>query len=194
MAGFAAGLVELGTGRPAIVLGRGFASSPAHRALAQRFRVIAAGDARLAPRVLGEAAAGWAADEGLEAVGFVGAGDDAAAALWAASAAGERASAVVLVSPGLPLDDGADDPAGVRPLLTEVKAPKAVLLGTLDPAQPRDAAARYRTRLSRSNVVLVFGAGADIAADRPDAFVRVAGDFLDRQARFAFMTETLALE
>ena len=194
MAAFAAGLIELGAGRPVIVLGRGFAGSPAHRALAQRFRVIVADDAKLAPRALGEAAAGWAADEGLEAVGFVGEGDDAAAALWAASAAGDRANAVVLVSPFLPLDDGADDPAGIRPLLTEVKAPKAVLIGTLDPDQPRDAAAHYRTRLSRSNVVLVFDAGADIAADRPDAFARVAGDFLDRQARFAFMTETLALE
>ncbi len=69
-----------------------------------------------------------------------------------------------------------------------------MLIGTLDEAQPPGAAASYRTRLSRSNVVLVYGAGADIAGDRPDAFARVAGDFLDRQGRFAFMTDTLALE
>jgi hypothetical protein len=40
--------------------------------------------------------------------------------------------------------------------------------------------------------VLVFNAGADILADRPDAFASAAGDFLDRKARFAF-AESMAL-
>jgi pimeloyl-ACP methyl ester carboxylesterase len=192
---FGAHLVTAGKGRPVIVFAAGFASSPAHLALAERFRVIVADGAALSPRALGEAAATWAAEEGLDEVGLVGAGALAAAALWAARVAGDRASAIVLVSPDLPLGDGIDDDdqAALRPLLTEVTTPKAVLIGTLDAGQPRNAAALYRTRLSRANVVLVYDAGADIAADRPDAFARVAGDFLDRQGRFAFMAGTLAL-
>lgn len=182
----------VGTGRPVVVFASGFANSPAHLALAARFRVIVAGETDLDLRALGEAAAAWADAEGLDSVGFVGAGLLAAAALWAAAAAGERASAAVLVSPALPPGEGADDP--LQPLLTELKTPKAVLIGTLDETQPRDAAAVYRTRLARSNVVLVYGAGGDVAADRPDAFVRACGDFLDRQGRFAFMTESLALQ
>jgi pimeloyl-ACP methyl ester carboxylesterase len=190
---FATGLTEAGGGRPVVVFAQGFAGSAAHHALARRFQVFATSEAKASPRELGEAAAAWAADRGFESVGFVGAGDLAAAALWAASAAGERANAVVLVSPALPLDDDAADVGGLGALLTEVKAPKAVLISTQDAGQPREAAALYRRRLSRSNVVLVFGAGPDIAAERPDAFARVAGDFLDRQGRFAFMTESVAL-
>jgi hypothetical protein len=42
--------------------------------------------------------------------------------------------------------------------------------------------------------VLVYGAGADIVADRPDALASAAGDFFDRQGRFFnLMTETMAL-
>jgi pimeloyl-ACP methyl ester carboxylesterase len=193
MGDFAADLVEAGDGRPVVVFAKGFSDSAAHKALARRFQVFVADDAKASPRELGEAAAAWTLNRGFEAVGFVGAGDLAAAALWAASAAGERASAVVLISPELSLDDDAQDAGGLGALLTEVKTPKAVLIGTQDAGQPREAAALYRRRLSRSNVVLVFGAGADIAAERPDAFARAAGDFLDRQGRFAFMTESVAL-
>jgi pimeloyl-ACP methyl ester carboxylesterase len=185
------GSVEIGTGRPVVVFSPRFASSPAHLALARRFRVIVLNKSDLTPRALGEAAAAWAEAEGLEAVGFVGAGALAPAALWAASAAGERASAAVLISPALPLGEGADDP--LQPLLAELKTPKAVLIGTLDETQPRGAAALYRTRLSRSNVVLGLRRRGD-AADRPDAFARARGDFLDRQTRFAFMTESQALQ
>jgi pimeloyl-ACP methyl ester carboxylesterase len=190
---FPRSLSEAGSGRPVVVFASGFAGSAAHRALAERFRVVVAGDAAPA-REQGEAAAKWAADQGFEAVGFVGAGNAAASALWAAHAAGDRANAVVLVSPtGLPLDDATGDHTGLRPLLTSVAAPKAVLLGTMDVSVPREAAAQLRRKLSKSNVVLVFGAGADIAADRPEAFTKAAGDFLDRQGRFAFMTESVAL-
>ena len=180
---FGQGLVEAGTGRPVIVFGRGFADSPAHQDLARRFRVIAVGASDLAPRALGEAAAAWALGESPETVGFLGMGGDVSAALWAAQAAGEHASAVVLVSPtGLPINESSADPSGLRPLLTLVKAPKAVLIGTLDQGQSREAAALYRTRLSRSNVILVFGAGGDIATDRPEGF-RPRGRRLSRPAR-----------
>jgi hypothetical protein len=61
--------------------------------------------------------------------------------------------------------------------------------GTPTPAASQAAIrpplADYRRALHASTV-LVFDAGADILADRPDAFASAAGDFLDRKARFAF--------
>ena len=73
------------------------------------------------------------------------------------------------------------------------RIPTAILIGTKDAALPRDAAAQLRKIRPRANVVLVYGAGADTADERPEAVADVAGDFLDRQARFAFMTKSLAL-
>jgi hypothetical protein len=167
--------MELGTGRPVVALGAGFAGSAAHHALALRFRVIAFDG------VEAQAIADWIAGAGLGGVGFLGIGPAAATALAAATAAAERARSVVLVSPGeLPE--------------TDLKTPKAVLIGSLDSAQPRDALSRYRRALPRCSTVLVYGAGADIPADRPAAFADAAGDFLDRQERFALATESVALK
>jgi hypothetical protein len=180
----------LGDGPLVLALSAGFAGSAGHAALAKRFRVLVAdlptGDAGQAGRDLA-AKAGESATVGLLAFG-----DAASAAVHAAAALGERASALVLVSPqGLPLGDAASD---LGRLLTTTPTPKAVLIGSRDDGQPRDALSRYRRGLTRCSPVLVYGAGADIAADRPDAFADVAGDFLDRQARFAFATETVALQ
>ena len=175
-------LTQAGDGRPVLALGRGFASSAAFVALARRFRVLAM---ETAPADI----AGWIAEQGFESLGVVGIGEAAGAALEVAAAAGEAVNAVVLVSPvGLPLGD-ADGP--LKPLLRDIAAAKCVLVGDRDPAA-RDLAA-YKTSLSRSHVVLVFDAGADVAAERPDAFASAAGDFLDRQGRFNFIAESVAI-
>ena len=174
-------LVELGTGRPVVALGAGFAGSAAHHALARRFRFIAVDVGDRSPLVAGEAIATWVASAGLEAVGFLGIGRSVDATLAAAAAVGEQARSIVLVSP-----------AGVPE--TDLRTPKAVLIGSQDAAQPRDALSSYRRALVRCSTVLVYGAGADIPADRPDAFADVAGDFLDRQERFALATESVALK
>jgi hypothetical protein len=79
----------------------------------------------------------------------------------------------------------------LKPLLRDVSAPKCVLIGDRDPAASDLAA--YKTELSRSHVVLVFDAGSDVARDRPLAFANAAGDFLDRQGRFNFITESVAI-
>ena len=170
-----------GEGRPVLVLGAGFAGSAAFERLARRFRVHA-----MAPD--GDAS-GWIASQGFEKLGIVGLGAAAGHALAAARAAGEIVDALVLVSPvGLPLGD-ADGP--MKPLLKDVVAAKCVLIGDRDPGA-RDLAA-YKTELSRSHVVLVFDAGVDVANDRPEAFASAAGDFLDRQGRFNFITESVAI-
>jgi pimeloyl-ACP methyl ester carboxylesterase len=161
---------ELGVGRPVLVLGAD-PGSPGLAALAARFRLFALPDAG--------AAADCIAANKLETLGVVGVGDAAGAALGLARKLGEAADALVLVSP-----------AGAPPAEDERPAtPVCVLVGDRDPsARPL---ADWRRALN-AYVVLVFDAGADILADRPDAFASAAGDFLDRKARFAF-AETAAL-
>ena len=83
-----------------------------------------------------------------------------------------------------------DDP--LRPLLRELKVPKAILLGTRDPDVPRPTSGIKRS-FSRAHIVLVFGASRTVHLDRPEAFASAAGDFLDRQARFRLATETVAV-
>jgi hypothetical protein len=163
-------VTELGVGRPVLVLGAA-PGSPGLAALAARFRVFAMAD--------DAAAAAWVGAQGFEALGVVGVGEAAATALGLVRELGETADALVLVSPaGLQLGEG-----------ERSTTPVCVLLGD------RDAAAAPLAHWRRSlhaSTVLVFDAGADILADRPDAFASAAGDFLDRKARFAF-AESMAL-
>ncbi|HEY1752570.1 MAG TPA: hypothetical protein VGG29_15025 [Caulobacteraceae bacterium] len=169
--------IEAGTGRPVLVLGAGPGDAAGLAALAARFSIcrLEAGDA-----------AAWIAAQG-EPVGIVGVGEAATWALEAAAAAGEQAKALVLVSPaGLALDPE----TGASPLALEIRAARCVLIGDRDPAAAPLAA--WRRALPRCHVVLVYDAAAALIADRPDAFASAAGDFLDRQERFAFMTESLA--
>ncbi|HEY3797843.1 MAG TPA: hypothetical protein VGL58_05775 [Caulobacteraceae bacterium] len=170
-------LAEAGVGRPVVALADGLAASPALAALAQRFQVT------VVKAASAEALAAWIAASGAEAVGVLASGAQVATALAAAEAC-ETIKALVLVSPQgvLPVERRPGGPA-----------PKAVLVGSLDASQPRDALAAYRRALPASHVVLMYGAGADIAAERPDAFADVAGDFFDRQGRFAFMTTSAAV-
>ncbi|HVN02051.1 MAG TPA: hypothetical protein VMT68_17760 [Caulobacteraceae bacterium] len=171
-------VVEMGAGPPVVALGASFAGSDAHRLLAARFRVIAMetdGDA-------GAAAAQWVTDAGLEQVGFLGVGAGGTDALAAAVEVGERARCVVLASPGPP-----PDPQVLR-------TPKAVLIGTDDPAQPPDAVSAWRAALAPCHVVLIYEGGGDVAAIRPRAFAEAAGDFLDRQGRFGFASKSVAVE
>ena len=157
-------IAELGVGRPVLVLGAA-PGSPGLAALAARFKVFAlADDAQ---------ALSWVGAQGFEAVGVVGVGEAAGAALALARELGETADALVLVSPAGP-------ELGERERLA---TPICVLLGDRDAAAAPLADWR---RALHASTVLVFDAGADILADRPDAFASAAGDFLDRKARFAF--------
>ena len=163
-------VAELGLGRPVLVLGAA-AGSPGLAALASRFRVFALADPG--------AAADWVAAQGFETLGIVGVGQASAAALSLVRDLGEKADALVLVSPS-----GQAPADGERP-----SAPVCVLIGDRDTAAAPLADWR---RALHASTVLVFDAGADILANRPDAFASAAGDFLDRKARFAF-AESVAL-
>jgi hypothetical protein len=185
-------LTEAGAGRPVFAFGAGFAGSEAHRALATRFRVTAIESSETDALNLGEAAASLA-DGAEEKVGLLGIGAQSGAALATAQALGERASSLVLSSPhGLPLSP-ANEGNPLAPLLRGVLTPKLVMIGHDDKAMPKDALTLFRKGLSRSNVMLIYNAGADIGADRPQSFADVAGDFFDRQDRYRFMATSVAV-
>jgi len=200
-------VVAIGSGPPVVVLGAGFSDSDGCRALARRFRVIAVEpeEANLVerePQRLGECAARWIEEQGHERIGLIAFERAAAAALFCAAKLGEeRATALVIGSPqDLPIDveDPPGDPARgddpLRALPKEVRTPKAILIGTEDPAVARRATSRLKKSFSRAFVVLVAGAGRSIHVERPEAFASVAGDFLDRQARFRLETASVALQ
>ena len=155
----------MGVGRPVLVLGAA-PGAAGLAALAARFRLFVLADAA-ARRATGSRRV----SQGRWAWSAVGAA--AGAALSLVRALGEAADALVLVSPtGLALGEG-----------ERLATPICVLVGD------RDASAAPLADWRRSlhaSTVLVFDAGADILADRPDAFANAAGDFLDRKARFAF--------
>ena len=68
--------------------------------------------------------------------------------------------------------------------LGEMTVPTLVLSGTEDRMIPPAMGRIYREKLPNCHFVLVYDAGHAIDADRPEAFVSVVGDFLERREQF----------
>ncbi|HWB50306.1 MAG TPA: alpha/beta hydrolase [Stellaceae bacterium] len=69
-------------------------------------------------------------------------------------------------------------------MMRELATPTLVLFGTLDRVIPPEMGRHYKTLLPNCNLVLVYDAGHAIGTDRPEAFVEVVTDFLDRHEAF----------
>jgi pimeloyl-ACP methyl ester carboxylesterase len=70
--------------------------------------------------------------------------------------------------------------------------PTLVLFGTLDRVIPPEMGRHYKELLPNGYLVLVYDAGHAIGAERPEAFVEVVTDFLDRHEAFLISrTETV---
>lgn len=68
--------------------------------------------------------------------------------------------------------------------LRGVTTPTLVLFGTLDAVIPPDIGHLYKKLIPNCHLVFVYDAGHAIAAERPEAFTEVVGDFLDRHGAF----------
>jgi pimeloyl-ACP methyl ester carboxylesterase len=68
--------------------------------------------------------------------------------------------------------------------LSGLQVPTLVLLGTRDRVTPFETGRAYRATLPRCHLVFVYDAGHAIAADRPEAFASLVGDFLERRDQF----------
>lgn len=75
------------------------------------------------------------------------------------------------------------DPA-LEAAMRELATPTLVLFGTLDRVIPSEMGRHYKALLPNCNLVLVYDAGHAIGTDRPEAFVEVVGDFLERHEAF----------
>ena len=62
--------------------------------------------------------------------------------------------------------------------------PTLVLFGTLDRVIPPEMGRHYKELLPNGHLVLVYDAGHAIGAERPEGFVEVVTDFLDRHEAF----------
>jgi pimeloyl-ACP methyl ester carboxylesterase len=166
---------QAGQGPALIALQTGEAPevTAAHTLLARRFRVLVIAT----PLGCSSAALeGVARGLDVESCSVMGRGPTAAAVLGLALAVPGLATALVL-----------DTPDVVEPSLTrrlpEIATPALVLAGTRD-ADVAGPARACRAGLPNGHLVYVYDAGRAIAAERPEAFAEVVGDFLERRDAF----------
>jgi pimeloyl-ACP methyl ester carboxylesterase len=177
------------TGRGPVLVhlagGRGSTPTSAHGLLARRFRVLAF--EALAPEgeaidMLATGLAAALARLDVESFDLIGSSASAAMAVALAAHARDRVRALVLESP--PSLDATRPDSTLERRLTRLTVPTLVLFGTDDTTVPADAGRRYKALVPGSHLVFVYAASHAIAADRPEAFVEVVGDFLERHEAF----------
>jgi pimeloyl-ACP methyl ester carboxylesterase len=75
-------------------------------------------------------------------------------------------------------------PAETEAALGQLNVPTLVVCGTQDALIPAAMGRVYREKMPNCNYVLVYDAGHEIGAERPEAFASLVGDFLDRREAF----------
>jgi pimeloyl-ACP methyl ester carboxylesterase len=80
------------------------------------------------------------------------------------------------------LGAGSDDET--RAAMRGITTPTLVLFGTLDHVIPPEMGRYYKELIPNCHLVLVYDAGHLIGAERPEAFVEVVSDFLERHEAF----------
>jgi pimeloyl-ACP methyl ester carboxylesterase len=79
---------------------------------------------------------------------------------------------------------GADRDQALENRMRGLLIPVLVLFGTLDRVMPPEMGREYKALLPNCHLVFVYDAGHLIAAERPEAFTEVVGDFLERREAF----------
>lgn len=118
--------------------------------------------------------------------GLIGVSAAASVAIRHALQSPESIAALVLISPLAVRPAGA--PAGsthdLESRLADIQCPTLAVFGqaddTIDPVAP----SLYRSRIPNCNVAFVYGAGHDIAAERPEALLNLVADYLERRETF----------
>jgi pimeloyl-ACP methyl ester carboxylesterase len=68
--------------------------------------------------------------------------------------------------------------------LAELRVPTLVVFGTQDAVVPAAMGRVYREKMPNCHYVLVYDAGHEVGADRPEAFASLVSDFLERREAF----------
>lgn len=79
---------------------------------------------------------------------------------------------------------GSDRDTVLEDRLRKLVIPTLVVFGTLDRVTPPEMGRIYKALMPGSHLVFVYDAGHLIAAERPEAFVEVVADFLERNEAF----------
>ncbi|HJU19741.1 MAG TPA: alpha/beta hydrolase [Stellaceae bacterium] len=74
--------------------------------------------------------------------------------------------------------------ADLETRMSSLETPALVLFGTMDRLIPPEFGRLYKELMPNAHLVFVYDAGHAIAAERPQAFAEVAGDFLERREAF----------
>ena len=160
--------------------------TPAHEVLARHYRVIAFGqppdDATRSMPELASTMAVAITKLGADTFNLLGSSAGGAVALWLALQARERVLALVLEAPSAIRHGDAGDDLESR--LEELATPTLVLFGTRDTVVAPAMGRAYKERIPSCHLVFVYDAGHAIAAERPEAFSEVVGDFLERHEAF----------
>jgi len=148
--------------------------TPAHRRLAERFRllVVEMGEPQGLALALDQ--------QRFDRFNVLATGRASRDALGLARDMGDRVLALALESPEAPGD--------VTPA-----APTLVLLGTRDDSGAPAAGRACAQRIPGAHLVFVYDAGHAISADRPDAFAEVVADFLERHDAFVISRSTTVI-
>jgi pimeloyl-ACP methyl ester carboxylesterase len=168
--------------------------------LARQFRVIVVeipdlsrppGNTRSqSPRDLAQTLAETIAMLGLEHYGLVSTAVSAPLALWHAIDLPQRVDALVLISPIALLPDGWTAPSGyardpaLEQQLGDLQTATLVLVGTRDEVLPAETGRLYVERLPNCYYALVYDAGHEIDAERPEALFAAVRDFLEQRETF----------
>jgi pimeloyl-ACP methyl ester carboxylesterase len=79
---------------------------------------------------------------------------------------------------------GPDRDADLESRLPALRIPTLVVFGTVDRVIPPEMGRVYKELMPDSRLVFVYDAGHAVAIERPEAFVEVAADFLERHEAF----------
>ena len=87
---------------------------------------------------------------------------------------------------------GPDRDRDLETQLSQLKVPTLVVFGTRDTMIPPEMGHFYKELIPNCHLIFVYDAGHAIGAERPEAFVEVVGDFLERHEAFVISrTETV---
>ena len=89
---------------------------------------------------------------------------------------------------------GPDRDAALEDRMRQIQVPVLVVFGTRDGMIPPAIGRIYKELISNAHLVFVYDAGHAIAAERPEAFVEVVADFIERNDAFVISrTKTVIL-
>jgi len=88
---------------------------------------------------------------------------------------------------------GPDRDSALESRLHSLTMPVLAVFGTRDGMIPPILGRLYKDLIPNSHLVFVYDAGHAIASERPDAFVEVVGDFLERADAFLISRKTTVL-